>query len=156
MSRFGPSWAQHLPQWCIFDLDGTLANITHRLHLIEQEKPDWNAFNAACVQDEYKWRIGDMLRAFKECGRSIAIFTGRDETYRKPTEDWLKGRRIEYDLLAMRPAKDYRSDTIIKKEMFDKYFKKEDIWLVVDDRDKVVQMWRDLGLTVLQCQKGDY
>jgi hypothetical protein len=170
MSIFGPYWAAEYPQWVIFDLDGTLADIKHRLHyinrpepkmlehdtLVDDWKPDWNAFNAACEQDDYKWRIGALLTTFKQIGRSIAIFTGRDETYRAHTERWLKNKGIEYDLLKMRPAKDYRSDTIVKLEMFQQHFVPSDIWMVVDDRDKVVEMWRELGLTCLQVQKGDY
>jgi FMN phosphatase YigB (HAD superfamily) len=156
MNRFGPYWAQEFPQWVIFDLDGTLADIKHRLHYIEGEKKDWNSFNAACEQDDYKWKIGALATTFKEIGRSIAIFTGRDENYRAHTERWLASKKVPYDLLKMRTAKDYRSDTIVKKEMFTQHFIPSDIWLVVDDRDKVVEMWRELGLTCLQVQKGDY
>ncbi|WP_442934833.1 phosphatase domain-containing protein [Nitrincola sp. A-D6] len=29
-------------------------------------------------------------------------------------------------------------------------------WLVLDDRDSVVNQWRTLGLTCLQCAPGDF
>ncbi len=157
MSSYGPQWAQNLPQWVIFDLDGTLADIQHRLHYIKNEEKDWDKFNAACFCDEYKWKIGEMVRMFKEeMGRSIAIFTGREEKWRSLTEQWLEKRNVKYDLLEMRPSKNYASDTIIKRQMFEKHFEPKDIWLVLDDRDKVVKMWRDIGLTCLQVQFGDY
>lgn len=38
-------------KYIIVDLDGTLANIDHRLHYIKQNKPDWNAFYGACKDD---------------------------------------------------------------------------------------------------------
>lgn len=159
-----PYWATEIKPWVIFDLDGTLADITHRLMYIKDPfpapnkdwKPDWPSFNAACSYDHIKPRIAELLLSFHKMHRKIAIFTGREETYGQPTKEWLLKRNIHWDLLVMRPAKDYRADHIVKKEMFDKHFTKEDIWLVVDDRDGVVKMWRDIGLTCLQVQKGDY
>ena len=32
----------------------------------------------------------------------------------------------------------------------------DDVYLVVDDRQKVVDMWRNLGLTVFQVAPGDF
>jgi len=32
----------------IFDIDGTLADVSHRLHYITGETKDWDAFFAAC------------------------------------------------------------------------------------------------------------
>lgn len=167
-----PYWTSGFRPWVIFDLDGTLADITHRLGYIKPPipkmlthdtlldehdfKPDWPSFNAACTYDDLKPRIAELLLSFHKMHRKIAIFTGRDETYQQPTKEWLLKKNIHWDLLVMRPAKDYRVDHIVKKEMFNKHFTKEDIWLVVDDRDQVVKMWRELGLTTLQCQNGDY
>lgn len=169
-----PYWTYESAAWVIFDLDGTLADITHRLHHIKEKvekvfdhesdtfiekksKADWHAFNAACSSDDPKSHIISLLKMFKHYGKQIAIVSGRDSTYQVATEKWLKSKGVEWDILLMRAPKDYRSDTDIKKELFEKHFKAEDVWLVVDDRDKVVEMWRkELGLTCLQCQKGDY
>ncbi len=164
-----PYWTQKTPEWVIFDLDGTLAEIKHRLHLITpttaQEKfaaehgdyrPDWDAFNMACNKDEPKRHIIELLKMCQHYGKSIAIFSGRMETAKERTIEWLQRHEIKYDVLEMRKSKDYRSDTEVKKEMFFKHFSQHQIWFVVDDRDCVVQLWRDLGLTCFQCSKGDY
>lgn len=166
-----PYWNRS-PEWIIFDLDGTLADISHRLKYIkipdhdgitenEIDKiadfiPDWDKFNGECYKDVPKSEIVELLKMCHKYGKSIAIFTGRMETTKERTIEWLRRNGISYDLLEMRKSKDYRSDVDVKNEMFEKHFEKEQIWFVVDDRDKVVDLWRKLGLTCLQCQKGDY
>lgn len=142
--------------WTIFDLDGTLADLGHRLHHIQKEKPDWDTFNKMCSYDEPKHDIITLLHVMANSGFRIAIFTGRMETVRTQTIDWLKQQHIHYDLLVMRKAGDHRSDTVVKEEMLKNHLYIGDILFTVDDRDKVVQLWRDLGLTCLQVQKGDY
>lgn len=169
-----PQWTYNSSPWVIFDLDGTLADITHRLHYIKAPefdaktmtpfdvdrivdfKPNWDSFNMACLGDSLKNDIYNLLLTVQHIGKRVAIFSGRSELAKERTVEWLKRCGIKYDLLCMRQPKDYRSDTEIKKEMFEKHFNKKDIWFIVDDRDKVVNMWRELGLTCLQCQKGDY
>lgn len=146
----------NFPNWVIFDLDGTLADLKHRLHFIQNDCPDWDSFNMACDKDMPIEAVKNLLDLCRLSGRNIAILTGRMETAKEKTKKWLEKHKIEYELLCMRAAGDHRSDTIVKKEMFEKHFKKENVWFVVDDRDKVVDMWRELELVCLQCQKGDY
>lgn len=154
--------------WAIFDQDGTLADITHRLHFIKGirqegdnewsgvEKKDWDGFNSHIHLDKPK---PDIVRlnhmAFKEC--MIAIVTGRSEQYRQATEAWLKQHNIHYHELLMRKQGDFRSDYIVKQEIYDTHFKgQRQVLFAIDDRDQVVDMWRRNGITTLQCQKGDY
>jgi hypothetical protein len=47
-------------------------------------------------------------------------------------------------------------DEILKRDMLDNHADIDDIFLVVDDRQKVVDMWRNLGLTVFQVAPGDF
>lgn len=58
--------------------------------------------------------------------------------------------------LLMRPKKDNRKDSVIKKELFDKIKDKYNIQYVFDDRDQVVEMWRELGLTCLKVADGNF
>ena len=50
----------------------------------------------------------------------------------------------------------FMPDDILKKDMLDKYVDIDDVFLVVDDRNKVVKMWRSLGLTVFQVADGNF
>ena len=144
----------------IFDIDGTLANIGHRLYHIKSEKQDWDSFNDAMVDDILHRHIAEIyyrmcnIRYMNNYG-SIFV-TGRPETHRKMTEDWLMKHNLIPNYLFMRPAGDYRSDVEIKAEIYHKYIEPAEILFVVDDRDAVVKMWRMKGLKCLQCQKGDY
>ena len=62
-----------------------------------------------------------------------------------------------WDSLHLRKNNDYRKDSIVKKEMYDTIKDTHDVLWVIDDRQQVVDMWRDdLGLTVLQVAKGDF
>lgn len=149
----------------IFDLDGTLADITHRLHYIkgyqtgdEQNSVDWNTFNEACVNDEPKWDIIELLDVFKTNNYKIIICTGRAGTPKVMalTKQWLKIHCIEYDAIYFRGEKDFRSDDVVKRGMLNDIKNRWTILMAIDDRQRVVEMWRKEGLTCLQCQKGDY
>lgn len=145
----------------IFDLDGTLADITHRLPFIkgDTDKADYDNFNLACVHDEPKWEIINLLKTLHSSGKGIIIVTGRmgSDEVKRLTFQWLAHFHIPHQAVYFRPDKDYRSDVKIKQEILNKLIEAgATIEFVVDDREAVVQMWRDNGLTCLQCQRGDY
>ena len=54
----------------------------------------------------------------------------------------------------MRNAEDKRSDKDVKEEILEKHINKSSVWFVLDDRDAVVEMWRENGLCCLQAQEG--
>lgn len=142
--------------WLLVDIDGTLSDISHRLHLIRKPKPDWDAFNKACQSDKVKAEVALLVIEMKAAGYKVAILTGRSDEVSSLTAEWLAWFGIEYDVLFMRKRGDYRSDHVIKKEWYDEHFKDKKVLFVLEDRDRVVEMWREQGLTCLQVQKGDY
>jgi predicted kinase len=82
---------------------------------------------------------------------SVVIVSGRHDTCGDSTVRWLMSNGITFDHIFMRRGGDNRPDTIIKQEILDailKYVEKEQIAFVIDDRPKVIQMWKDNGLTV--------
>ena len=50
----------------------------------------------------------------------------------------------------------FTPDDVLKKDMLDKHVDINDVFLVVDDRDRVVKLWRSLGLTTFQVADGDF
>ena len=145
--------------YIIFDIDGTISNLKHRLFRIKEKNPDWEAFNREMIHDALHHHIAAIYYAMCKRGMNShpSIFvTGRPENYRYPTTEWLKKHDIHPNYLFMRPYKDYRSDVEIKREIHDKYIKGAPVMMVFDDRDRVVEMWRELGYKCLQTQKGDY
>ena len=163
----------------IFDLDGTLANIDVRRDksLKPNGKLDWNKFAASTSimdWDTPNAPVIKMAQMFHDNGFRVVIFSGRNDRSFDATVSWLKSHDVPHDLLVMRPDKfkadswpiaegnpatsemRFMPDEILKKAMLDTFVDINDVFLVVDDRDKVVKMWRDLGLNTFQVAPGDF
>lgn len=155
----------------IFDLDGTLALIEHRRHFVEGPKKDWRAFFAACVDDEPNIPVIRTLQTLRKAGAEIWIWSGRSDEVREETELWLhqhgvfKGslflRRKLFDSVEtfrMRKAGDHQDDVTLKHDWLCEIEPPEYARLtgVFDDRARVVQMWRDSGITCFQVAPGEF
>lgn len=139
-------------QTIIVDLDGTLADVGHRLKHVQQPgKKNWPAFFAAMHLDELNVWCRELMNAMKAAGFRIALVSGRPDDYEETIKKWLLQYDVQYDLLYLRRGGDRRPDTIVKREILRRYFEKKDILFVVDDRPSVVEMWRSEGLICLQC-----
>jgi predicted kinase len=140
----------------IFDLDGTLADATHRLHHIKNGSHNWDAFFAGCVDDPVIEPIRELAILVAQQGYKIILVSGRSDAVQQETKEWLDRNGVPYSELHMRPAGDYRQDFIIKSEILDRILAEgNEIAFVVDDRPSVVAMWRERGLTCLQCRDWD-
>ena len=164
----------------IFDLDGTLANIDrrrdHALKMGKNGKMNWNEFfNPAHIAfDEPNEPVIKMAQTFKKEGFKIVIFSGRNDISFDRTVEWLEWNDVPFDLLVMRPDKfkpkswpvakgnpatremRFMPDEILKKEMLDTFVDRNDVLMTVDDRQKVVDMWRAEGLTCFQVAPGNF
>lgn len=137
----------------IFDLDGTLCDITHRLHFIKCDKPDWPAFHVACVDDTPKENIIALYNCLW-CRHNVLIVSGRSDAVRHETEQWLSDNLTLPDKLIMRVNGDHTPDTELKRGWLKDGTlpPKEDILCVFEDRQRLVDMWREEGLTCLQVE----
>jgi hypothetical protein len=99
------------------------------------------------------------LQSMRDPRPYILLVTGRPEKYRRTTEKWLKERIHlwhQYTLF-MRPDNDNTPDEILKKKIYTEQIRPfYDVQLVLDDRTKVVKMWRSLGLECWQVAEGDF
>ena len=138
------------PKAFLVDIDGTLA------HMNDKRGPfDWNKVGLDDL-DEVIAEIVSMLMINNE-PYNIIVMSGRDEVCRPQTEEWLNRHGVPYDHLFMRPEKDMRKDSIVKRELFDKHVRHRfQVEFVLDDRNQVVDMWRSLGLTCLQVAPGNF
>lgn len=139
-----------------FDLDGTLANIEHRLHYIQNKPKDWPAFFLACVDDAPIPSMIDVCRAMIIAGHAVDIWSGRSDVVRAQTEAWLNKYAIGYRSLYMRKDGDYRKDCIVKAEWLNALMHVGRPELAFDDRQQVVDMWREHGIRCCQVAKGDF
>jgi len=137
-----------LPKAIICDIDGTLA-------IIEGRSP----FDATkCEQDALNEPIANIVKAEYAKGTQIFLFTGRKDSCKTQTINWLEKFEIPYHTLVMRKHDDVRKDSIVKTEFFDAHIRdKCFVKYVLDDRNQVVDMWRlDIGLPCLQVNYGDF
>lgn len=132
----------------ICDIDGTLA------HMQGRDPYDYDKVDTDVVDKTIK----NILRVFYGNGNyAILIVSGREDACKHETVGWLSKNYVMYDELFMRKHGDYRPDEVIKKEIYDKHIKdKYDVEFVLDDRNKVVKMWREIGLKCLQVAEGDF
>ncbi|MFN5747171.1 MAG: AAA family ATPase [Pseudanabaena sp.] len=139
-----PDYNPELPEAIICDLDGTLA-------LIGDRSP-YDAAN--CEGDMVNEPVRSIL---SKSGKVILFVSGREDKFKTQTLAWLEKHNISFDAIYMRKSGDLRKDSIIKKEIYDEFIlDKYNVAFVLDDRDQVVRLWRDLGLTCLQVDYGDF
>lgn len=140
----------------ICDIDGTIADISHRLHHIQHDPKNWDAFHEECGNDKPIYPIIQIVHQMYKAGYEILMCTGRPMRNLEKTRAWLDFHVIPYRSIYMRPNKDFRSDYILKEEMLKEIQKDFNIHYVLEDRARVVKMYRDNNLTCLQVKEGDY
>lgn len=137
----------------IVDLDGTLADMEHRVKYVRQEKKDWKTFFGKMVEDSLNEWCKQIIDKFKHTHK-IIILTGRPYDYCQVTMNWIDKNSVHYDYVFMRKKNDYRRDDLIKREIYKEKIKPNfDVLFCIDDRQAVVDMWRNEGLVCLQCQQ---
>ena len=146
----------------IFDLDGTLAIIDERRDRarLPNGKMDWKVFFAPenISLDLPNNPVIETFKTFKDAGYNMVIFSGRGKETIDATWTWLDQYGINPDGgLFMREIKDYRPDEVLKLEWMNERFPdRREILGIFDDRNKVVDMWREEGFTCFQVENGDF
>ena len=139
----------------IFDIDGTLADVSERIHHLKKKPKDWNAFFGGMAQDKAIHSMVRLCNILYSSGLRIILCSGRSEEHRDETVQWLAEKGVHYHDLLLRKDRDRRSDTLVKREML-AGIDKNQILFVVEDRSRVVEMWRSEGLVCLQCAPGEF
>ena len=142
----------------IFDIDGTLADLSHRLHHIQKTPKDWTGFFANCEGDSPILEIVEIAKNLAWAGHTVVYSTGRTEDTRKLTEDWMDKYGLPDAEMFMRKTGDHREDNIVKSELLDSIIDifGKDIAGVFEDRQQVVDMYRARGLRVFQVAPGNF
>ncbi len=166
----------------IFDLDGTMALIEHRRHLVEapmvpdrekggmkradpEFKPRWNEFYEACHMDAPNMPVIRTFTQLYTVGAEVMIWSGREatESVRAKTVVWLSRHtgiiaHMIDGMLKMRPEGDFTPDEQLKRKWLNAMNKHQRARLTAtfDDRNKVVEMWRAAGFACFQVAPGDF
>lgn len=145
----------------IVDIDGTIALRDNRSPF-DYEK---------VYTDKVDHRMAHLLKnLINETEYEVFFVTGRENIGNcyELTKKWLNDNiyplqghdgffPVDNWRLLMRGEGDHRSDEITKKEIYENHIAPwYDVVCVFDDRNRVVKMWRDLGLLVAQVYDGDF
>ncbi|WP_228979309.1 AAA family ATPase [Streptomyces sp. DH12] len=137
-----------LPSAVLCDIDGTLA--------LRGERGPYDF--TRCDEDLPNAPVRHALRAFRHAdGDAVVLLSGRGEEHRPMTEAWLRHHDVPYDELWMRAAGDVRRDDVVKAELFDRHVRgRYAVRVSLDDRDRVVAVWRRMGLPTWQVDYGAF
>lgn len=141
--------ASNLPICIICDLDGTLALHEGLRGPYEHEKAEHDNVNRS---------VSVVLNSLRMSGLYKIIFmSGREEKFRPQTESFLARVGFLHFPLYMRTTGDMRNDTIVKYELFNSQIRGNyRVLFCLDDRDRIVKLWRDMGLSCFQVNDGNF
>ncbi len=131
----------------VIDIDGVLADATHRQHHVDQRPKDWSAFFDEVGADDVIDRGRERLMELSLDHR-IVLLSGRPESTRTDTEGWLDQQGIRYADLRLRPDQDRRKAADYKSEAIEAIGTPDEVAVVIDDDLAVVERLAGLGYRV--------
>jgi len=137
-----------------FDIDGTLSIVGDRLDCLQNQHYD--SFYERCGEDRVNWDLAEVYKSLHMSNIDIIVVTGRRESCRHSTLKWFRenGLYLESKNLYMRDDGDTRRDTVVKLEKVEHII--DSITLVFEDRNCMVKVWRDRGVTCCQVAEGNF
>lgn len=139
----------------ICDLDGTLANVKHRLHFIKEGKKDWKSFFSHGVHDTCDEYCLSLVRKAQAAGQEIIFLTGRPAYLSRDTVKWIKDQTgISTELnktLFMRPSGNRKQDTVVKEEIYLRDIAPHyEIVLALDDKPEILDIWKKYSIETIR------
>lgn len=142
-----------LPEASIFDMDGTLCNVTSiRHHVIggpaNGYRKNFHAFHREAVNCPPNPHVVQAAREEHEAGRAVLVVTAREALWRNPTAFWLALYEVPSEAMWMRALGDYRPDHVVKREILAKIrasYRPTRAW---DDNPAVVELWESEQIPV--------
>lgn len=136
------------PQTVIFDIDGTLCDVSSIRHLVDSgmKNRNFDAFHTQSVNcPTFSW-VAEAAREAKAAGFRVVQVTARQQKYEPHTSWWLADKGIPSDALFMRPNGDFRPDQDVKRDILDRIIKTHDIVKAFDDNPSIVSLWSEYGV----------
>lgn len=150
-----------MKKYVIFDLDGTLSLINGRERHISGKNKNWKNFFFECDNDLPNFPVIELFKFYRDLtDYTTIIITGRSDEVKEKTLKWLKRfdclpKNIDY--IFMRKKNDFRGDIIFKSEVINKLnITHENTIVVFEDRDRMVQFWRENNFNCFQVSNGDF
>jgi predicted kinase len=158
-----PTVNNSLPFAVVCDLDGTLSlfNSCRSDGSVDVRHPTAHVrspYDASkSDEDTLNDQVATVLEAMNKSGYHVIFCSGREDCYRPQTEAFIKKHLSFGYELHMRKTGDMRKDSVIKSEIYDGQISPNyNVFLVLDDRNQVVDFWRSKGLTCFQVAPGNF
>jgi hypothetical protein len=140
----------------VFDMDGVLSDASQRQHYLDGPFQQWEAFFAACGEDDLIPEAAELARLI-DPQLTVILLTARPVRVRRQTLDWLHRHPVRWDLLVMRDDGDWASSHSFKQaEMGDLQARGFAVRLAVDDDPRNVEMYRRAGVPAVYFHSGYY
>ena len=153
-----PYWGtyENFRKIVLVDVDGTLADSSHRIHYLRENPKNWDSFfdEKIVFEDPPIRAVADLVRAIRPF-YVIVIATGRPERLRSVTTEWLVRYKIEFDVMLMREDDDRIDDDVLKIRMAE-VFPLDRIAFAIEDRNRIVKAYREKGIVTLQPRDGNF
>ena len=149
-----------MSDYVIFDVDGTLMDITHRRKFVQSSPKDWDSFNDPknVEKDTPIEEVFELARLLSE-RNYIVISSGRKKKLSDITMKQIRDQGLDVELFLFRSDTDFRPDYELKRDHLQKmilHFNDDFPRMAFDDRDSVVDMWRENGIKTFQPERGNF
>lgn len=134
----------------IVDIDGVVADVRHRLHHVEQQPKDWDAFFAA-AGDDPPHDEGTILVGKLQASHEIVFLTGRPRSLERVTRAWLERHGLGDHRLVMRPPGDRRPAAQVKLTLLRRLAADRTVAVVIDDDERVLDAMSAAGYPTLHA-----
>lgn len=133
------------PRAVIFDMDGTLASMTHREKFVQQSPKNWSMFHGGMVLDRAIRETALEARKARARGDKVIIVTLRPDRFASHTKRWLKDNDIPFDEAYFRPEGNYERGDVVKRDIYEQHIADRfDVVMSYDDNPTMVEMWTEL------------
>jgi FMN phosphatase YigB (HAD superfamily) len=134
------------PKAIIFDMDGTLVDVSSLRDYVTGKKKDFDAFHRLSVDCPPIYPILNAAVHLKAAGYWVLQVTARSEKYRPHTSWWLAEHKVPSDALYMRPDHDHRPDHEVKRDIIDRILSRYDIVHAYDDNPSIIKLWGEYAI----------
>lgn len=141
-------------RYIVFDIDGVLADCSHRLKYIQGEDKDYDSFYSydEILKDKPILNLDKILLNIQCAENSdidIRFITARNIKSITATAEWLEkyfSIMIEEGDILMRPEKNWRPAYQVKEDLIEKHIGFENILFAFDDDDQINEMYKKHGV----------
>lgn len=131
------------PDAVVFDMDGTLTDVSGIRHLVRGGNHDFHRFHEESVNQPPNQDVVDLAKQHAADGKKIVIVTARKAKYRNHTAMWLAQNDVPSDAMYMRGDKDGRPDYEVKKDILSRMSNSFNVVHAVDDNPNVLKLWHE-------------